>query len=67
MRFLSTTGSYVLFLKNIFSRFEKRKIYYPKIIDEINEYIDKGTDGFPKRKYSDKIRSLDWNGIKDND
>ena len=37
MRFLYTTGSYVLFLKNIFSRFEKRRIYYPKIIDEINE------------------------------
>jgi len=48
----------------------RREIHFgsiSKVIDKINEYIDKGVDGFPKRKYSDKIRSLDWNGIKDND
>ncbi len=36
MNFLKTTGKYVLFLKKIFSRFEKRNIYIPKIIEEIN-------------------------------
>tara|TARA_B100001113_G_C21075246_1_gene607329 strand:- start:133 stop:873 length:741 start_codon:yes stop_codon:yes gene_type:complete len=37
MSFLITTGQYVLFLKSIFSRFENRRVYYPKIIYEINE------------------------------
>tara|TARA_B100000427_G_C15425816_1_gene558424 strand:+ start:356 stop:1096 length:741 start_codon:yes stop_codon:yes gene_type:complete len=37
MDFLITAGRYVLFLKKIFSRLEKRRIYFPKIIDEINE------------------------------
>ena len=36
MGFLATTGKYVLFLKRVFSRFEKRNIYFPKIIEEIN-------------------------------
>ena len=36
MGFLVTTGKYVLFLKRVFSRFEKRNIYFPKIIEEIN-------------------------------
>ena len=37
MDFLITTGRYILFLKSIFSRFEKRRVYIPKIIHEINE------------------------------
>lgn len=37
MGFLITTGRYVLFLKSVFFRLEKRRVYYPKIIDEINE------------------------------
>jgi len=36
MDFLITTGRYILFLKNIFNRFESRKVYLPKIIHEIN-------------------------------
>ena len=36
MSFLTTTGKYVLFLKRVFSRFEKRNVYLPKIIEEIN-------------------------------
>ena len=36
MGFLVTTGKYVLFLKRVFSRFEKRNIYFPKIIEDIN-------------------------------
>ena len=36
MQFLTTTGQYVIFLKRIFSRFEKRNIYLPKIVEEIN-------------------------------
>ena len=37
MSFLITTGQYILFLKSIFSRFENRRVYFPKIIYEINE------------------------------
>ena len=37
MYFLIITGRYFLFLKKIFSQFEKRRVYYPKIIHEINE------------------------------
>ena len=37
MYFLITTGQYILFIRNIFSRFEKRRVYLPKIIHEINE------------------------------
>ena len=37
MKFFTTTGSYVLFLKNIFSRLESRAVYFPKIIHEIKE------------------------------
>ena len=37
MSFLITTGQYILFLKSIFFRLETRKVYYSKIIDEINE------------------------------
>jgi len=37
MDFLTTTGYYVLFLKSIFSRFERRRVYIPRIIHEINE------------------------------
>ena len=37
MDFLITTGKYILFLKKIFSRFENRRVYFPKIIREINE------------------------------
>ena len=37
MHFLITTGQYILFLKKIFSRFERRRVYFPKIIHEINE------------------------------
>ena len=36
MGFLATTGKYVLFLKRVFSRFEKRSVYFPKILEEIN-------------------------------
>lgn len=36
MSFLATTGKYVLFLKRVFSRLEKRSVYLPKIIEEIN-------------------------------
>ena len=37
MDFLTITGNYVLFLKRIFSRFESRRVYIPRIIHEINE------------------------------
>ena len=37
MDFLTITGKYVLFLKRIFSRFERRRVYIPRIIHEINE------------------------------
>lgn len=37
MYFLITTGQYILFLKKIFSRFEKKRVYLPKIMHEINE------------------------------
>ena len=37
MYFLIITGRYFLFLKRIFSRFEKRRVYLPKIMHEINE------------------------------
>ena len=37
MDFLTITGHYVLFLKRIFSRFERRRVYIPRIIHEINE------------------------------
>ena len=37
MDFLITTGKDILFLKSIFFRLEKRRVYYPKIISEINE------------------------------
>ena len=37
MYFLIITGKYFLFLKRIFSRFEKRRVYLPKIMHEINE------------------------------
>jgi len=37
MDFLTITGHYVLFLKRIFSRFESRRVYIPRIIHEINE------------------------------
>ena len=37
MYFLIITGRYFLFLKKIFSQFEKRRVYYPKIIHEIHE------------------------------
>ena len=36
MDFLITTGRYILFLKNIFSRFEKREIYWRQTVKEIN-------------------------------
>jgi len=36
MDFLITTGRYILFLKNIFSRFEKREVYWRQTIKEIN-------------------------------
>tara|TARA_B100000530_G_C15905819_1_gene467284 strand:+ start:97 stop:909 length:813 start_codon:yes stop_codon:yes gene_type:complete len=35
MDILITAGRYILFLKAIFSRFEKRAVYFPKIIHEI--------------------------------
>ena len=37
MDFFTTTGSYVLFLKKIFSRLESKHVYFPKIIHEIKE------------------------------
>ena len=37
MYFLITTGQYILFLVKIFSRFEKKRVYLPKIMHEINE------------------------------
>ena len=37
MHFLIITGQYILFLRKIFSRFEKRRVYLPRIIHEINE------------------------------
>jgi len=37
-----------------------------KLFTTINEYIDDGVDGFPKRKYSDKYFQLSWDDIKDN-
>ncbi|RPG57734.1 MAG: ABC transporter permease [Flavobacteriales bacterium TMED191] len=37
MHFLITTGQYILFLRKIFSRFEKRRVYLPRIVHEINE------------------------------
>lgn len=37
MHFLIITGQYILFLRKIFSRFEKRRVYLPRIIHEVNE------------------------------
>ncbi|MBL31507.1 MAG: ABC transporter permease [Flavobacteriales bacterium] len=37
MEFFVTTGRYILFLKNVFFRLESRRVYFPKIIQEIHE------------------------------
>ena len=37
MDFLIITGRYIFFLKQVFTRLEKRRVYWPKVIHEINE------------------------------